>query len=595
MFASSDRSRCRRWQTAAALFLSATGFWIVPSTVCAQTASTPRPVGTEVINGEVYDAVTHKPVEGAEVRVNPEGKITLTDLQGQFKFASLRQGTHYVSASKAGYASAERGARVSGSIKVDLGAEPVAVKFGLIADLGISGHVLNSAGKPIQGITLTLMQRAVEFGFPSWQDVATATTDSEGAYRMPNLKPGSYILRTEAVTDPEKAPPWPSLASCGVNSGYATTYFGSAAELAKAVKIVLAEGEPRQLDFKLKKRKFTSVTVRIPANLYAPTGQLEPNTGAATALTDELGRQAHLWITYDNLTHSFRGFLPKGSYSLEVGSWPSHFKAGRDLLWRDGGSEPFRGTIDFAVTGARKIDLEISLSRGIVNVPLRIIMAPTSAEFLKSEMSPTKSQTPPQIRLSLKSVDRAFPHDAQLASLTKGDNPDLREFHGVRPGRYWVESSLSSVGYIASMTSGEIDLAREPLEIQAGVPMNPIDVVIHNDFATINVSFSPQFRADWKASYPPDSDYGAHSLAVLLVPSTVTPTAPLSQVLIQPDSFVSFDRVPPGEYMVLAFDGGADVAYRDRATLNSLEPEGKVIQIKPGERAKVMVERVVKR
>ena len=63
------------------------------------------------------------------------------------------------------------------------------------------------------------------------------------------------------------------------------------------------------------------------------------------------------------------------------------------------------------------------------------------------------------------------------------------EIDNVGPGRYWVEPSPFE-GYVSSITSGGVDLARDPLVVGAGSTSAPIEVTLRNDSGTISAQLA---------------------------------------------------------------------------------------------------------
>ncbi len=58
----------------------------------------------------------------------------------------------------------------------------------------ITGHVVDETGEPVVGASVKIFRRSSTAGRPSISEVATATTDDRGIYRVASLDPGSYVV-----------------------------------------------------------------------------------------------------------------------------------------------------------------------------------------------------------------------------------------------------------------------------------------------------------------------------------------------------------------------------------------------------------------
>ncbi len=165
----------------------ATGAIVRISTVTlVNFALVPNP-GT--IAGTVTDAVTTNPIPGAPVKVFQGTTLigsALTSANGNYAIANLAPGNYTVVASAADYQTKAVGATVIASTVTT-------VDFALDPPPGsISGTVTNAAnGKPIPGARVIAYQGQVL--------IASALTDPNGQYSIPDLAPGGYTVIADAI------------------------------------------------------------------------------------------------------------------------------------------------------------------------------------------------------------------------------------------------------------------------------------------------------------------------------------------------------------------------------------------------------------
>lgn len=108
---------------------------------------------TGIVEGDVNDSTTNKPIAGARVRLQA-GALALfsrCDANGHFEFQGVPFGTHAVTVERPGYTSASGKARLSPNrirAEVHVSLQPYAV---------ISGKITDSAGAPLEGVNVELL------------------------------------------------------------------------------------------------------------------------------------------------------------------------------------------------------------------------------------------------------------------------------------------------------------------------------------------------------------------------------------------------------------------------------------------------------
>src|SRR3954466_6624487 len=178
------------------------------------------PTGTHVVVGRISDITTDVPLPGAVVTLTgffdaaghpadrlpesiesrlasaPHSVIATAD--GSFVFRDLPVGRYAVAASAFGYApnmDSPRFAEVTNSDK------PVSVSIRLSKYGSISGTVVDERGEPVVGVPVTaLHRRIVGGGLALRYDGAGVETDDRGVYRIPQLRPGEYVIAVLSTT-----------------------------------------------------------------------------------------------------------------------------------------------------------------------------------------------------------------------------------------------------------------------------------------------------------------------------------------------------------------------------------------------------------
>ena len=186
-------------------------------------------------------------------------------------------------------------------------------------------------------------------------------------------------------------------------------------------------------------------------------------------------------------------------------------------------------------------------------------------------------------------VDRPFGGDmgVQLKRV-QGSTEDLYEM--IPPGQGTYRLNIQSFGpyYASSVVSGVADLLQEPLVIGSGNSAEPIEITLRNDMGILECT----------AKTAP------------LDPSTSSSTTPeLRPIFISAISLGSgqhrvYNRemaqlpngakvplfLPPGNYLVLAFEGDQEIDLDDAEAFSRLSSRGQTVTIQPNGTADLQVD-----
>lgn len=173
-----------------------------------------------------------------------------------------------------------------------------------------------------------------------------------------------------------------------------------------------------------------------------------------------------------------------------------------------------------------------------------------STTSASGEQSQSDCSDYPPARVELRSAE-----DFQ-ASFSTGfgpvKDPYAMTITNVTPGKYLVRARAYFGGYVQSLRCGDADLFREELVVPESGVVPPIEVVMRDDAATVNVKVR--------------GDKPVQQAAVLIVPDDEMFREP--RIMAAGGAMeVQAIYLAPGAYKVFAFDSIADLDYEEPGTL----------------------------
>jgi hypothetical protein len=507
-----------RWLATAALVWAMLA--VVSGAVAQEQAAATYPVSGVVLNG-----LTRRPI--ARVLVDAQVDAVLTDGEGHFEL-KLPAGFSSINVTRPGFGIG-RGRR--DEHRVNVGANMPELTFLLMPSATISGHVSLSNGDEADGFRIQLYRKVFENGHESWQVRSSARTDSEGQFRMGELEAGTYLLLSEEMMDGRG-----SAVKGAVRYGYPSVIYPGVSDPAAAGLLVLRPGQQATADFVLTRQVLFPVTITV-AN--KPDGR-----PVGMQIYDTSGRWVGAATQWDQQEQVARTNLPNGRYYAQVN--------------QRGGQQEF-GRVEFTVAGRAVSGLSMTL------FPLQPVMVHVRKEFTVAGQdggfTGGGDQQSAGLNLTLRSAE-AFESNGMGGNLRHPEgsaDPSLFELNAVTPGRYWV-STTAYQGYVSSISSGGVDLMREPLTIGEGNSTAPIEVVLRNDAGTITGQLTPGSGTDEAASgggaEAPGELKQAMISAVPLFPSSEQVHA---TTVANGSGEFSIGNLTPGSYRVFALDQSVDV------------------------------------
>jgi hypothetical protein len=541
---------------------------LVAVSICAghMSGQNPQPENqSNVIQGTVINGVTREPIGRALVYSQNNRYAALTDGEGHFEFALPK-----VAADDRGFAFdgqfGSRGlTRVAGSLTSLLARKPgfvddaagrtqVEVSPGtettiyLTPEALIKGRVTLAAADPARGIEVQLFSRQVQEGSPRWIHTNSYRTNTNGEFRFPELRPGSYkLLTAESMdNDPEATIPGGQL------YGFPPVYYPSATDFASASTIQLTAGQTLEADLLLVRQPYYAVKI--------PVTNMEQKGGLNVTVSLQGQRGPGYSLGYNGGRGIIEGLLPNGKYVVEAAAF---------------GPNSVNGSVNLTVSGAPVEGHSMVMARN------NSVSVNVKEEFTSNSRTPSGSAWSDGKHTSVMHgarlyVDiRAEPMDdfgtRGIASIRPptGPNDDSLVLENLVPGRYWLRFN-SSQGYVASATIAGASTA--------------IDVTMRDDSAELEGTLLgvPAASANSGRLSPPGYVY--------CIPLPDSPGQFL-ELPASSDGKFDYRMVTPGVYRVIAFGSHQpDLPYRDAEAMKAYETKDQVVHFAPGQKVTLLLQ-----
>ena len=588
---------------------------------------------TTTVRGVVLDSVTKKPVPQAVVYVDrdpPEprnsafhrgedgtdgGQQQTTGPDGRFASQGLTFSAHYFKVAKEGYIPNTPGRfqpgvnRPYSSYEVHVGPKMEETRFFLTPAAKIEGRVLSESGEPMKNILLTLLSGVVEDGRTIWRRDSVLPTDSDGNYSFPNLAPGAYVVLSDWMFDNDPEPAHGK--SCGTSrfipaGGFPPAAYPGVLDFSAAQTIHLGAGRVETADFRLPHRVFHPVTWLH--NLDSAQGSFSslrtgngrklelvsrPDSNCGRPMPEKLEPGAgtppnNMLIGGRETIH-----LPDGNYSVTI----------RHGFSKDEGPGKFMSLwlgefADFTVAGK---PLTLAYPRALpkpqpsVSVRTRIDMATegarcsglTSSAFSGSSYDDGK---PSWHTLWLTRADPLPMYERAIPlSISRDGRP---EFYSLEAGKYWVHAvepgeagpfAEQTNTYVASVTSGGADMAKEPLVIGPDGTAPQLEVTAGTNCGILHLKYAPD--------NPYQERYGiVRSFYGLLVPQFAA-FETVHSFPFEPGrpQDISVGNLTPGHYKFYVSPRVRGFAFRENHDAPADLGPGQDVWLKSGEKVEVAV------
>ncbi len=484
----------------------------VPEDQTAQ-ASTRDQSGPSTGSGSISGVVTldddaRTPVRRASVRLigavaSGVSTVTSTDDQGRFIFRDLPAARYNLQASRQGFVSGSHGQSRPGTGQ----GAPVAIADGqhltdvrIVVGRGavIAGRIVDEFGQPVERARVSVM----EFRTVKGERVLAAVglggsqTDDRGEFRMFGLTPGEYAVAVSTVTtsgdlrrvteaeiewaDRQSGQPPPAQ---GPPVGAAPTYFPGTADPAGAVLVRVGSGEERTgIDFVTQLVRTATVSGRIEMPDGTPPRTVQLSVVNESRVSSPFFVGSLFARTNPDGTFTSAN-VPPGKYTLLAraadGAPPAPSRA------TPAGARPAQPAMTlWAMQEVMVTGDDVS---GVI-----VRLAPGMTISGRLTFDGAADTTPAAVAGYSVRVSSAATTGVSTGVPVATVNPDgTFEVRGLAPGPYRLSVSIPRAGplpawTVRSIRHGEKDLAEAIFDVQAGVDMTGLDVVLTDQVTEVS-------------------------------------------------------------------------------------------------------------
>jgi hypothetical protein len=164
-------------------------------------------------------------------------------------------------------------------------------------------------------------------------------------------------------------------------------------------------------------------------------------------------------------------------------------------------------------------------------------------------------------------------------------------FEGVPPGRYWVRVD-PGIGFPSAMSSGGIDLLRQPLTVGAGAAA-PIEITMRDDAAEIDGTVEgldalPGNSQGTDAKTEPTDAVLYQSFTYVYCIPLPDSSGQFAQTPVGRNGEFNFVRLAPGAYRLLVFPRRqTELEYENDEAMRAYESKGLVVRLVAGQKEHV--------
>jgi hypothetical protein len=493
-----------------------------PGTPSDETAGPTSDANSFSLLGTVLNSVTGEPIRRAAVQVSGQsGKIALTDAGGRFAIDGLARGNVYLAAMKPGFF----GDEASNAIPAQVGKDAPEVVLKLTPAGVISGRVTTKDGEPLEALQIRIFERQNVEGRLLWADEPNqARTNEEGEFRVPGLKAGTYYIAVDQSAQT-------TLSQKGIPNAreqiFPRVFYPGVSEMSAATPIEMAAGAEVEAPFTLSAEP-----------VYRVAGIV---TGAASGVANvtferKAGDDTDFQLMLAVQNGKFEGKIPAGSYAVSAET-----SDGKDLV------APGAGVMIRADEG----DLKLPLS-----APVTI-----SVEVVKEQRGGGSERRiamqNPGLILQLDPVSQIRRGAIVWGGGQAGGIPN------VAPGTYRLDIKTNGGWWVKSAESGGVDLLNDDLTVVEGERPAPIEVTMRDGAGIVTGTVTA----------------AGDSLRVLVLLVQPHGSRNLVRTAMATQGNFTIADVPPGDYTILALDGGNALEYADPDVLEPYLSDAEQISV----------------
>jgi hypothetical protein len=523
----------------------------------------------QTVKGTVVSSTGGEPIAGALVELSGTTQASqFAGPGGSFQFENVPEGQVSITAQKPGFLNAamqmtDPFAYRNSQFTVGPNMKDVQVK--LIPECQLTGRVINSDGEPLHNVFLQIMSEQIFAGRTRWLHRGGASTDENGLYRIENLPPGRYLIRTAsramfvnipAALQQAAEQSDPISTNVDLNLGYPSTYYPSAADMTAAQPLEIKPGEEARADFNIAPQHGFHVggvvagisNDPVMVSVEGPDGQSVP---IASRVNPRTGR--------------FR--LPL----VYPGTWTLVFRTQA----RGPGGAIAKQSVTVGSTDVTNLQVQM---QPLASIPVQVDESAATTPSTAVPAPGDPAQQPPQRARVWVQLIPTDPSENmwQFASVRQGVDAPLA-IPNVPPGNYRaIAQSFGTAECLDTITAGGVDLTKSEYALSDGGSPVPIQVALRSDCASL--------KGTVRSPSPNPSG------VVVLVAKNLALSPKLSQ--IGTDGSFSFAGLSPGDYQLYALSSSAGLEYEEPDGMRGLS--GQDLHLDPSQASTVSTDLIVR-
>lgn len=533
------------------------------------SAQVPQAAPRYPVRGTVLNSVTGEPIHGALVQIyTTRQRSVLTGADGAFQFAEVPAGTVNLGVQKPGYFTLQaiQSPRAQAVFAVS-GPDQPPVVIKLVPEAVISGHVTGDGGEPVENFPVQVLAERIENGKRMRAPAQAVQTNEEGEFRLAELQPGKYFIFAGSSSRPDSFIPGAQPQA----RGYPASFYPNASELAGANAVEVTAGQRVELNFDLRSQPFHRISGTVSG--------YPQNSGVNIQVSNAAGQQTPVGLQFNPATGTFRTqWMAAGAYTLTLEArdpqnGQAYFAAQKVNLTTD-----LAGVHLQLLPGLNiAVNARVEKTRSDSPEPQRSIFTFTggSGRMVRREMV-----VPVNVYLQRQDGPFAQPQFAAQVGETEGSGLQIE---GVPPGVYSVQVAPNGPWYVQSARSGSLNLLTQNLTVEAGSAVQPIEIVLRDDFATLSgsVALSADTNAATLIAIPEGGQPRIEGIERALTPTGTNAPLPFEM-----------QRLAPGTYKVFAVDRPDDFEYGNPEVLRKYSGKMREITLEPNQQGKVELDLV---
>lgn len=493
------------------------------------------------LSGTVVNSATGEPVSRALVRIlGPQAQSCFTDGDGHFHMEGLSPVRVPIFAQKPGFLG-DQGGPQNVPQMVTISSDSDSVVIPLMPESAISGRVLDANEQPIEHMQLRLIYMDMRDGHKRLEPRGYAESDDDGRYRFANLTSGTYYLaagpgedHTRLLAGDERP-----------KSGYPLVFYPGAPDRSSAAPLQLAGGQQMHADF--------SMALQPNYRVSGTVSGVQSAQGVAVQFFDTSGDDLAIPVKFNAATGRFSAdSVPAGTYVV---------KAFAQLPNQQSLHAEARVTV-----GANSESVHLALEP-VISIPVQVRME------TRNSTQQTAAAGPPPVSVRLLPEDAANP---EAYGNVLQPRPGQFQFlvQNVESGRYEAVISPHGSWYVASATYGQANVLTDVLNVLPGGAVSPLDIVLRDDAATLSGSVKTSANAP--------------SGATIIALADSARTSP--HITQAPTGDFTLNGLPPGDYLVFAFDKVAGLEYGNLDALEPYSSRATKVTLAPNQKAQITLD-----